>query len=564
MSRMPEAEELALHRFLARLRSSLGASRSVEKTLRAALRSALEFFGGEAACLAVRRPGETRARLVYSLPGEADWELGLLTDVLRGEHPEMPPDIRYGQIHRRGRVWGTLVLRRPGAPDWLLQGLHETAHVMSELAQEIDRRLLADVRSRIDHKIMDRLRPRDLFYQILDGLRSLTRYDHSSALLVAHGDRLALAAEQIAWRKDVSRRIGETFALGGAARAELEEGRVRGFAWRGGGWKDWTGHGRGALADLLDYNRDPVPSDFERERAMIVAPLGTRQGAIGVLKIAARHPGNLGAYEIDLVTRLVPQAAVALQRSDLAQSAVSLQERVLAAEKRSAMATLARGVAHDLNNTLGGILLRVQQARSDLEDDAFDREQMAATLARTEEGLHACRRIFGGMLAFARGEARAKGRVIVARALKEALALQEPRLERQHIETVVDVPADLPVVHGRQTDLAQIFLNLVANAVEAMPGGGTLRVTAGIMDGGIEVAIADTGTGIPPEALEHVHDAFVTTKTEGSGLGLPIVRSLLSDLGGELHLESAAGGGTVARVTLPVMETPVTETEVER
>jgi signal transduction histidine kinase len=116
------------------------------------------------------------------------------------------------------------------------------------------------------------------------------------------------------------------------------------------------------------------------------------------------------------------------------------------------------------------------------------------------------------------------------------------------------VPADLPVVHGRQTDLAQVFLNLVANAVEAMPRGGTLRVAAAVRGDELEVRIADTGAGIPAEVAERVHDAFVTTKDEGSGLGLPIARSLLSEFDGELHLEAGPDGGTVARVRLPVME----------
>ncbi len=565
---MPSGAELRFHRFRAALRSLVRESRHVNRTLRATLREASQFFEADAGCIAVYRPGARKAEVRVTLGKGGGWSRKLLTAILRRESPKLPPRFRYGLLHRRGRVWGLLALRRADdSPEntpradferWHLAALQETANTVSELIQDIDRRLLADVRERIDKKIMDRLRPRDLFYQILDGLRSLTRYDHSAAILVMRpsGTHLEIAAEQIAWRKDVSRRIGQRLPLSAAAIKVMARGSVHGFRRESDGWKEWKLHDGDVLAELLDYNRDADPDAFRREEGMIAAPLATRAGVIGVLKVAATHPDGLGPYEAELIRRFLPQVAVAMQRSELKRSEQSLQAQVLVAERRGAMATLARGVAHDVNNTLGGVLLGVQQARSELGDETADPERAERMLARAEQGIHACRRIFGGMLAFARGQARAKGRVLVDRALKEALGLHETRIERRGIRVDIEIEANLPVVSGRQTDLDQIFMNLVANALDAMGAEGTLRIRAarvGVDGRNIAVMIQDDGEGIPPDALERIQDAFFTTKEEGHGLGLAIVRSLLTDMAGVLSVDSKVGAGTTVTVTLPIL-----------
>jgi hypothetical protein len=159
-----------------------------------------------------------------------------------------------------------------------------------------------EVRSRIDRKILEKLRPQDLFYEILHGLRSLTHYDHSSALLIC--DRrenvLELVAEQIAWLKGKSRRIGLKLPLSDDVWALLRNNMVYGFDRRDGVWDEWSGGKPTALAELLDYNKVEEGSTSDmRESSMLCAPLVTRDGVLGVLKVAARYRGAFSRYEAD-------------------------------------------------------------------------------------------------------------------------------------------------------------------------------------------------------------------------------------------------------------------------
>ena len=552
MRMIPDAWELRFHRLLADLRGRLGSSRSVERTLRSARRTTAEFFEAEAACVATLTPGAPQVELDFAFPPDAAWDTELLTRALQRKKAEIPDNLLVATIQRRGRAWGLLALQRERDFErWQLQVIHKVAACLAELVVHIDREHIAEVRARVDHKIMDRLRPKDLSYQILDSLRLLTRYDHSAALFVADGS-LRLVAEQIAWRKDRSWRIGEELAVTPDIKALLEAGHVHGFDRDGETWHDWTGHDGAALATLLDYNAAPVPPDFEREEAMLCVPLVTRDGVLGALKIAGRHAGALGPYEADLVSRFRPQVSVAMQRQLFAASAETLHAKVLQAEKENAMADLARGVAHDVNNSLGGVLLSAQQLQAELEDGCTDVAVLTPIIDRVENGVKACVRIFGGMLDFARGAARARGPVSVQRALDDALALQDGHITRARVRREVAVPDDLPAITGRQTDLQQVFLNLITNAVDSMEDGGVLTIQAERRDGRIRVRIADTGCGIEQNDLGRIHDAFVTTKDKGSGLGLPICRSLLSEMNGELEIESEKGKGTSACVLLPV------------
>src|SRR5262249_1400663 len=148
----------------------------------------------------------------------------------------------------------------------------------------------------------------------------------------------------------------------------LCEGLVCGFDRRGRRWTDWTGTDATALAELLDFDRGTAPGT-PPEGAILCAPLVARSGLLGILKVAALSPGAFGRYEVDLVAQCPPQAAVALQNSRRAES---LEQKVLAAERKHAMADLARGVSHDVNNALGAVLPLVQQLREELDRGGLD------------------------------------------------------------------------------------------------------------------------------------------------------------------------------------------------
>ena len=557
---LPVQRELASLKFIDGLSAHLKEVREPHKALRHALRDTREFFRATHGCIATLRAGRSEADLLFALPKRAAWDLPVLTRYIRHTHPPVERDMLIGSVRRRGGAWGAIALRAPDRDfdreDRRL--IARIAAVLSAAVHRIDRDRLLGVRDRIDRKIMEQIHPKDLFYQIMDGIRSLTLYDHSSALLIREEDdnSLRLVAEQIAWTKAKSERIGLRIPITADAAALLQSEKVYGFDRHGDRWREWKGQPAGALAELLDYNRDHDGGrDNHREGSMLCAPLVTRDSLVGVLKIASRHPEQLKPFDAELVEHFRSQAAIAIQNLHRTES---LRARVLTAERKNAMADLARSVSHDLNNALGSMLPLIQQMQADLRGGTLSTVMFAEDLEHVQKSLQVCRRIFGGMLTFSRNAARRGGYGHVRRAIDTASAILKYGINRSAIDLQVDVPDDIPEVACSQSDLEQVFLNLLTNAREATPLGGRITVTVRSVGRSVEISIADSGCGIPEENLPRVLEPFFTTKDNGSGLGLSICRSVLWEVDGTLTIQSEPGTGTDVRVLVPAVLTPST------
>jgi signal transduction histidine kinase len=549
-------DELRLLRFIDLLAGHLRDTRDADSALRFVVRACREHFDVAAASLSVLVPPGTRAQVVFNVPQTHVWDLPLFAAVLQGAKPPVQPNLMFARLRRRERPWGVLALRRAsGEFDRNeRQALVRVGASVSRLLREIDLERIREVRDRIDRKIMSELRPIDLSYQILDALRSLTGYDHSSAVLMNHGDSptLQVVAEQIAWRKARSQRVGTVLPLTPSLAKLLSGGEVFGFTRIDDRWREWSGRDDAVeLAELLDYNRGDDGVGHGREHAeaqMLCAALGGRDEVLGVLKVAAVHPNTFGTYESDLLGAFLPQATIAVQN---AQRTESLQSKMIAAERKHAMADLARGVSHDLNNAMGSVLPLVEQMREEAQSGTIDLRTSVEDLRQIEQSLLVCRRIFNGMLTFARRSAGAIGQGQVRPAVECTLAILEENLRRRGIRVVLDLCEPLPSTTATQSDLEQLMLNLLTNARDAMPDGGELRIVAAHVRDRLNIAVEDTGVGIPSGDLPRVLDPFFTTKQNGSGLGLSICRSIVWDMGGELRFESTIGKGTKVLLNLP-------------
>ena len=566
---MDQAKELLYLRFFADLHQQLERVRDVDKALWIALRLAREAFGAERACFARTAPGAGPATVHCSWPEDAAWDTAQLGEYLGAgaRRPKLPHDLLLARVERFGRVWAALALARARDFDRgdLRLAARAAAAISSQLAR-LDEARVAEVRARVDRKVLEQLRPKDLFYQILHGLRTLTRYDHSAAILMRERQgALTLVAEQIAWRKGKSLRIGATVPLDGLTLDELHRGDVRGFELVGAGpaarWQGSSGDAFARLADALDYNRKGSSEAAEHaECSMLTAPLATREGVLGVLKIASCRRGALGAWEARLVEGFLPHATAALANMN---RTTSLEVGMLEAEKKTVMATIARGVSHDINNAFGSALPLVQQMIADLERGQVEASTLVEDLAQIESSLQVCRRIFGGMLTIARGAGRPLGEGNVRRAIETTLGVLAESMKKHDVEVELALDDELPLVRAGQGDLEQLVLNLATNARDAMPRGGRLEVRTRRVapggpgreaPGGVEFALVDSGCGIPAAHMARIREPFFTTKPEGSGLGLSICRSIVWRMQGRLTIESQDGRGTSVTVFLPVRE----------
>jgi len=547
--------DLDLWIFLDELKSSLRAVREDQNALRLSLRRTCELFKVGDGCIATLTHDGSRGELISVIPRGGQWDLGLLSAFLQKQRADIPPNIIMAPVYRRGRSWAVLALRgqrKFELPSGYL-ALRRIAKLMSETMETIDWQRTIEVRSRIDRKILEQLRPQDLFYQILHGLRSLTRYDHSSALLICdrRENTLELVAEQIAWQKGKSSQIGLKLPLSDDIWSLMRNEMVYGFDWRDGRWEEWSGGRSTPLAQLLDYNKIVEASSSDlRESSILCAPLATRDGLLGVLKVAACYPGSFSGYEANLVEQFMPLAAVAIHNS---QRTVTLEAKMLEAEKKHAVANLVRGVSHDVNNALGCVLPLVQQIMADVQSNRLQIHTLSHDVQQIEQSIQTCRRIFGGMLALARGANQGSAQANVRRALDSALAVLRDGLERQGISLDVQLGDVVPRIQVGQGDLEQLFLNLTTNARDAMPTGGLLSIKARNLGNTLELAIRDTGCGITPELISRIQEPFFTTKPNGNGLGLSICRSIIRNVGGRIEIESGVGVGTEIRVLLPTV-----------
>jgi len=533
-----------------------------EKVMQVYLRACLEVFGVDGACIVSAERGRGTV-IEYSIPREGAWNMQLLHQLIHGTVGQSPKDVLAARLRRRGRTWGAIaLLRNEGFDATQRRALSRIAEEIDFLVGRLDDESVAEARTRIDMKILRDLAPKDLYYQILDGLHRLARYDHSASLFLYDqpSGRLELVAEQIAWRKMPSERIGQGYVLPETLHGLIREDVVLGFTRHGHAWTEWTNSSGDGLASLLAPqlgsvqmpNEAGAPAGIAAEPeigAMLIAAIGSARDGFGLLRLAAVGTDAFNEHELNIVRRFLPAVSVALRR---AQTFESVERKVLDVERRATLAHTARGVAHDVNNALGSVLPLVQQMRVDLAEGRLGKGRLEADLAQIEEALEVACRIFTGMLRLARGSTSAGATCEVGKAIGNACAVLGSWMERTGVLRVIEMPADLPSVAGKLYEMEQVFLSLATNAIEAMPRGGELRITAWVDNDRVLVDVADTGQGIPLELMSEVEKAFVTTKDNGTGLGLPTCKAILLSAGGDLSITSEPGHGTRVRVRLCV------------
>jgi signal transduction histidine kinase len=190
--------------------------------------------------------------------------------------------------------------------------------------------------------------------------------------------------------------------------------------------------------------------------------------------------------------------------------------------------------------------------RSDISAGRLDAASLAEDLSQIEDSIQVSRRIFGGMLRFARGGTVPDAGADVRQSVDNTLAILKEGLSRRGIQIELAIEPGLPSLPGLRGDMEQLFLNLLTNARDAMPTGGHLTVSARRAGASLELAVEDTGTGIASEHLPKIMEPFYSTKPGGNGLGLSICRSIVWQLRGKLDIRSAPGQGTRVSAVIPL------------
>ncbi|MDR2696499.1 MAG: two-component sensor histidine kinase [Deltaproteobacteria bacterium] len=226
----------------------------------------------------------------------------------------------------------------------------------------------------------------------------------------------------------------------------------------------------------------------------------------------------------------------------------ALEDDLHLSERLAGMGRVVAGIAHEVRNPLG--IIRSSAELLLRRAGQTDPRTSSILQAIYDEAVRLSQTV-SDFLDYARPRRPRRDRVDLVQLVQQVLAFQEGHIERQGVRVELELPANLPL-EGDKDLLYRALYNLVANALQAMEGEGALHVFGRTdADGRVELAVQDSGPGFDPEQLPQMMDPFFTTKDSGTGLGLPIVNNIIISHGGSFHLENAAGGGAVARLSLP-------------
>jgi PAS domain S-box-containing protein len=240
------------------------------------------------------------------------------------------------------------------------------------------------------------------------------------------------------------------------------------------------------------------------------------------------------------------------ERLDMERKLREVQEKLLQSEKLAAMGKLTSQIAHELNNPLYGIMNTLELLKTEISPESKRRKVLDMALSETERLTELLRK----MLSFSKPEDEERQPTDVNTILDEILLLLRKQLMENSIRISSSFADDLARVYASKSQLRQVFLNVISNARDAMPDGGTLTVKTIERGDNIYIEISDTGIGIREENLNRIFDAFFTTKdtVKDVGLGLSVCYGFIKEHGGDIRVSSQWGAGTTFTIILPRYE----------
>jgi signal transduction histidine kinase len=283
--------------------------------------------------------------------------------------------------------------------------------------------------------------------------------------------------------------------------------------------------------------------------SLLSAPLVFNGQSLGTLNVYTGEPRIFSNDEVSTLNALAELSAVAIVKAQLYERTVDVEEQLRRNEQLSALGLLAAEVAHEIRNPL--TVMKMLYHSLDLNFPEGDpRREDVRVLGEKMDQLD---RTVDHIVNFARNAEPRMGPVNVPGLIDDLALLTRHKLHHHRIELVREDAPNLPPVKADATQLSQAFLNLILNAAEAMPEGGTLRITTRATEASLRITFADTGPGMSAAQQARAFTGMLsTTKEKGAGLGLAIVNKVTEAHGGQVELESDPARGTEITILLPV------------
>jgi signal transduction histidine kinase len=297
-----------------------------------------------------------------------------------------------------------------------------------------------------------------------------------------------------------------------------------------------------------------------KTRSMLCVPLILRDKPIGALQVLNKKSKKLfSKTDLSLLTGMAQQIAIAMENAKLyrrlerkfeltAQELNTTQERLIRSERLAALGHLVQGVAHEIRNpitTIGGFAQRIKRA---LKEERKLQKYIDIILHETARLENLVRQV----REFAAVQSASLSMDDMGKVIDQVIEKFEPLAIKQAVRLVTEINGDMPLMKMDSSQLVTALSNVMENALESMPEGGTLALEVNRENNHILITVRDTGYGMAPDQLDTIYDPFVTSKIRGAGLGLTMVHRIVMNHNGEIKISSQLNKGTMVTVQLPV------------
>jgi signal transduction histidine kinase/CheY-like chemotaxis protein len=454
---------------------------------------------------------------------------------------------------------------RLGAKDYVIKPFK-----VREMLEAIDRaliekRLISKGMKDVDQQLKRRVKELNILYSVGQSVTSLLDLEKVLNRIVEAAVFVTGAEEGSLMLVDkdtgelylrAARNLGEKFARGFRLKVE----------------HSIAGHvvktGKPILQSTQDEETLKVKTGY-LVKSLVNVPLKAKDEVIGMLAVNNKiSPRPFTDNDVYLLSALADYATIAIVNAQLyeqtkrwseelerkveerTQELRAAQEQLLQSEKLASIGQLAAGVAHEINNPMGVILGFSQGILKTLPED----DPLKKPLTTMEKESLRCKRIVQNLLDFARRSEPTLHLTNINELIDASCDLVVHQTSLQNVKLVKSYDPALPSIMADPNQLQQVFINIILNAYQAMPDGGTLHITTRTVSLELQVIFADTGTGIPSESVQNIFDPFFTTKEvgEGTGLGLSVSYGIVKAHGGDIEVESQVGKGTTFAIKLPL------------
>ncbi len=327
--------------------------------------------------------------------------------------------------------------------------------------------------------------------------------------------------------------------------------------------------GKGIAGWVVEHNQSVRVNDVSQDpryedaisrstgveiKSLLCAPLRYHGRVIGVIEIINKRHGAFTDQDLDTLEAIATIAATALENARLFNEQKQLlrereeaQAQLIYAEKVAALGRLAASLAHEINNPLQSVVGCLDLIREGMAEG----EDVTPYLDIAQDEVLRVARIVNRMRDLHRPPSEKRTLTDINELVTQVLNLSKKRFQELGVEVVWEPASNLPAISVIADQIKQVVLNLVLNALDAMPEGGMLWVRTSLA-GEVRIEVADTGMGIAPEVLEHIFEPFYSTKPDGMGVGLSTSRTIIERHGGRIWVQSEPGKGSRFTIALPL------------